>query len=131
MKKVLIVDDDKVFSKVLADTLIGEKFMVVEASNGQEGLTIFEKERPDLVVLDVRMPALDGIGFLKKLREKNNNITPVPVLIASNLSDMDKVGEGVSLGVRGYISKTEETTEGIVADIKRIIDEEERKKERE
>lgn len=130
MKKILIIDDDQVFTKLLGDILTAEKFSVAEASNGHDGLIAFEKEKPDLVVLDMRMPALDGIGFLKELREKNHNKTPVPVLIASNLSSIEQVSEGVSLGVKGYVAKSEETVEAIVSDIKEIISEEEKRKER-
>ena len=128
MKKILIVDDDQVFSKVLGDALALEDFTIVKSINGSDGLLTFEKEKPDLVLLDMKMPGLDGIGFLKKLREKNNDETPIPVLIASNLSDIEKVSEGISLGVKGYISKSDETTENIVGDIKRVIAEEERLK---
>src|SRR3989344_9197398 len=128
MKKILIVDDDQVFSKVLGDALALEDFTIVKSINGSDGLLTFEKEKPDLVLLDMKMPGLDGIGFLKKLREKNNDETPIPVLIASNLSDIEKVSEGISLGGKGYISKSDETTENIVGDIKRVIAEEERLK---
>lgn len=124
MKKILIIDDDKVFAKILGSVLIEEHFAVTGASNGHDGLLAFEKEKPDLVVLDMKMPALDGVGFLKQLREKNDNKTPVPVVIVSNLATIEKVSEGIGLGIKGYISKSEETTESIVADIKRILTEE-------
>lgn len=128
MKKILIVDDDKVFTKILSSVLVAEHFTVVEASNGHDGLSAFEKEKPDLVVLDMKMPALDGVGFLKQLREKNDNKTPVPVIIVSNLATIEKVSEGIGLGIKGYISKSEETTESIVQDIKRILVEDEARK---
>lgn len=129
MKKILIIDDDKVFIKVLGDALVNAGFSVLTAFNGQDGLSVFAKGRPDLVILDMKMPGLDGIGFLKKLREQNDDKTPVPVVIVSNLSDIDKVSESVSLGIKGYISKTEETTENIVEDVKRVIDEEEKRRQ--
>ena len=128
MKKILIIDDDKVFTKILGSVLVAEHFSVVEALNGNDGLSVFEKGKPDLVVLDMKMPGLDGIGFLKQLREKNGNRTPVPVIIVSNLATIEKVSEGIGLGIKGYISKSEETTESIVEDIKRILAEEERQK---
>lgn len=126
MKKILIIDDDRIFAKVLGEALIQEKFTLVEATNGVDGLTVFEKERPDFVVLDMKMPGLDGIGFLKQLCEKNENKIPTPILIVSNFSDLTQVSEGVSLGIKGYISKTEKTIESIVEDIKRILETEER-----
>lgn len=130
MKKILIIDDDQVFTKVLGSALTEQKFSVAEASNGNDGLKVFEKEKPDLVVLDIKMPGLDGIGFLKQLREKNSDKIPTSVIIASNISDIEKVGEGVSLGIKGYVLKSEETTENIVEDVKRIIAEEEKQRQK-
>lgn len=130
MKKILIVDDDQVFTKVLSEALVAASFTVAGALDGYDGLAVFEKEKPDLVVLDMKMPALDGVGFLKQLREKNNNKTPVPVIIVSNLATMEKVSEGIGLGIKGYVSKSEETTENIVEDIKRIIEEGDRWKKK-
>lgn len=104
MKKVLIIDDDIVFRQTLGDMLKAEGLAIVEAGDGKEGLSVHEAEKPDLIMLDIEMPELDGIGFLKALRNDQNAKTPV--LITSNRSGLDTISEGVALGVRGYIVKS-------------------------
>jgi len=119
-KKILIVDDDPTFRKALSDTLVSTGYNVVTAEDGDEGLIKAESEKPDLVVLDIMMPKLSGTGFLKVMQEKRGKL-PIPVIIASNLSSIDHVSEGVSLGVKGYIIKSNETLENIAITIESII----------
>ncbi|MDO8728443.1 MAG: response regulator [bacterium] len=120
MKKILIIDDDVVFQKTMSTKLELITYQVITASDGEEGLNKTISEKPDLILLDIKMPKLDGIGFLKKLHADKNTSHP-PILITSNLSSMDQISEGVSLGVRGYIIKSNETLDSIVQEIKTIL----------
>lgn len=120
MKKVLIIDDDEIFLKTLSAKLELRAFEVVTASDGEEGLVKTISEKPDLILLDMRMPKLDGIGFLKKLRSSQNALN-IPVLITSNLSTMDKISEGVALGVKGYIIKSDESLDTIVKEVETLL----------
>ena len=95
-------------------------YQVITASDGEEGLTKAISEKPDLILLDIMMPKLDGIGFLKKLNEKAD-MPKIPILITSNLSAIDKISEGVSLGVKGYIIKSDETLDTIVKEVKAAL----------
>lgn len=121
-KKILIIDDDKIFSKILRDAFEGspEKFEVITAFNGIDGLKIALEEAPDLIMLDLVMPQLEGIEFLKKLRadERGQN---VPVLVETQLSDLEKMGQGVELGVRGYIIKATHSIDEILAQVRDIL----------
>ncbi len=112
MKKILVIDDDMTFVASMKASLDPEKYVVSSAGNGEEGLARIEEERPDLILLDIMMPKMDGIEFLKKLNEKYG-AGKIPVLITSNISTLDKISEGVSLGVRGYFIKSNESLEGI------------------
>lgn len=128
MKKILIVDDNVFFAKTVADSLSPDKYKVVMAEDGEEGLKKLESEKPDLILLDILMPKIDGIEFLKILqskRLKNKGELPVPIIITSNLSNMNKISEGVSLGVKGYIVKSDENLESIVSNIEQVIQNEE------
>ena len=120
MKKILIIDDDEVFKKTLSAKLELLTYKVVWASDGEEGLTKAISEKPDLILLDMKMPKLDGIGFLKNLHA-DQDAPKVPILITSNISTIDKISEGVSLGVKGYIIKSNETLDTIVKEVERIL----------
>jgi CheY-like chemotaxis protein len=120
MKKILIIDDDQTFQKAMSAKLELLTYQVSTASDGEEGLSKAILEKPDLILLDIKMPKLDGIGFLKKLRA-SENIPNIPILITSNLSTIDKISESVSLGIRGYIVKSNETLDTIIKEVETIL----------
>lgn len=100
-QKILIIDDDVTLLKFLEDFLEGEGFEVVACDSGPVGLRSFYEERPDLVVLDVMMPGMDGWEVCARLRELAD--TPVMMLTAKT-SEADKL-RGFRLGVDDYITK--------------------------
>lgn len=122
-KKILIIDDDKIFSKILRDWLIaggGGNYEVVTAFDGGQGFEVAEKERPALIMLDLMMPNINGIEFLKKLRTEEWG-KDIPVIVETQLSDIGKMSEGVELGVRGYIIKSDYSMEAILRQIEDIL----------
>lgn len=123
MKDILVVDDDKIFLKIFRDTIdqdYSEMYSVRVAENGREALEEVAKARPDLVVLDVKMPVMDGIEFLRALKEEK--IEPqIPVLISSNFFDVEKISEGIELGVKGYVVKSDYSLAGIIQQIEDIL----------
>lgn len=124
-KKILIIDDDKIFSKILKDGLTQgvNKHEVSVAHDGEEGLEKVKQDRPDLIVLDMMMPKIGGIEFLKKI--KLFNITPqIPVIISSQLMDVEKISESVELGIKGYIVKSDFSLENIIKQIESILNKE-------
>ena len=82
MKKVLIVDDDEDLHTLYGLYLQGESFQIMRAFNGKQALELLDKEKPDLIVLDMIMPVMDGEEFFTKLRTEKN-IKDIPVIIAS------------------------------------------------
>jgi len=127
-KKILIIDDDSTFCKTVADALSGEKYEVIRAEDGEEGLVMLESEKPDLILLDLLMPKLNGIAFLRRLQSESGTL-PLPVIITSNVTGMDSISEGVALGVRGYIIKSDETLSSIESSVDKVLAEEDLKKE--
>ena len=85
-KKLLIVEDEAVISKPLADELRDEGFEVSTAQNGKEGLALALSEKPALILLDLLMPVMDGTTMMGKLRETNEYGKKVPIIILTNLS---------------------------------------------
>ena len=99
--KVMVVDDQQSIVDILRFNLEKEGFSVYTGNNGLEALEIFEKEQPDLVILDVMMPLMDGLEVCRKIREKSN----VPVLmLTARAEEVDKV-LGLELGADDYLTK--------------------------
>ncbi len=103
MKKILIVEDDADFQDIYALYLQGESYQVLRADNGREGLAALERETPDLIILDLIMPVMDGEEFYVKLREQER-WRGTPVIIASvNEKVPPKIAE--LGGVAGFLKK--------------------------
>jgi two-component system KDP operon response regulator KdpE len=100
-QKILVVDDDPTLLRFLLDFLNGESFTVVSANNGPEGLRVAYREHPDLVILDVMMPVMDGWEVCARLREMSD--VPI-ILLTAKSAESDKL-RGFRLGVDDYVTK--------------------------
>ena len=85
MKTILIIEDEKSLRNAVVDLLHAKSFLVIEAKNGREGMELALSKHPDLILLDLIMPEMDGMSVLKKIREDKWGVT-VPVIILTNLS---------------------------------------------
>lgn len=105
-KKILIVEDELSIAKILNEKFVENDFEVFEAHEGFEGLRLAFEKHPDIILLDIIMPKMDGITMLQKLRndEWGKNI---PVLILTNLTDASKVSQALSENVFDYLVKTD------------------------
>jgi DNA-binding response OmpR family regulator len=99
--KVLVVDDDRVLADVVAFTLRREGFDVILAYDGQAALGRWAEERPDLIVLDVNMPKLDGFAVCQRIRSQSDT----PILLLTVRSEEDDIIHGLGLGADDYITK--------------------------
>ena len=106
MKKILIVEDERSLLEALVRKFSSEGFTVFEAKNGEEGLEVALKEHPDLILLDIVMPKMDGITMLHKLREDKWG-KDAQVVMLSNLSDAGKVQEATSEGAYDFLVKSD------------------------
>ncbi|MFA6339089.1 MAG: response regulator [Candidatus Paceibacterota bacterium] len=117
MKKILIVEDDVILASTIADNLIQAGFDIVKAKDGEEGLALAFSEKPDLILLDILLPKMDGLTMLKRLR-----LDPwgkdVPVIILSNLSEPLNIADAIGDGVRDYLVKVDWKIEDVVKRIK-------------
>ncbi|MGE5139532.1 MAG: response regulator transcription factor, partial [Rudaea sp.] len=98
---ILVVDDKASVREMLQDYLSGQGFRVVTAEDGQEALYVARYEKPDLVLLDIMMPQMDGYHFLPAFRRESH--APV-ILLTAKLEESDKV-QGLELGADDYVTK--------------------------
>jgi DNA-binding response OmpR family regulator len=112
-KKILIVEDEESLLNVLVDKFTAEKFVVFSAKNGFEGLDIALKEKPDIILLDIVMPKMDGLTMLRELREDESGKN-IKVIILTNLSGEDSMAEAMDNGSFGYLIKSDWKIEDLV-----------------
>lgn len=118
--KILVVEDEEILLTALSEELKQEGFEVAGAKDGVEGVEKAVTEKPDLILLDLVMPRLDGLGALKQMKE-NTLTKDIPVVILTNLSDYDKVSEALSLGAMDYLVKANYRLEELVDKIKVVL----------
>lgn len=102
MSNILIIDDEKAIRKTLSEILSYEGYKIDEAGDGEEGLRRFRDKSFDVVLCDIKMPKIDGIEFLEKVRESNPD---VPVIMISGHGNIDTAVEAVKKGAYDYIAK--------------------------
>lgn len=118
--KVLIVEDDRYISKMYQLKLSLDGMEVQVADNGRIGVEKLKEFTPDIILLDILMPELDGYEVLKIVKgdpETKN----IPVLILSNLGQEDHIQKGMQLGAVGYIIKSQYTPSRVVEKIKEVL----------
>jgi DNA-binding response OmpR family regulator len=103
-KTIMIVDDNDDFVTVTRGILEGKGFSVISASNGQEVFNLLQEKKPDLIILDIVMPKMDGLEVLTRLRQTPETAT-VPVILLTAKGQYRDVLLGFKLGTDYYISK--------------------------
>jgi DNA-binding response OmpR family regulator len=116
-KTILIVEDEDPIRKALQEKLAREGFRVITASEGKQGLDTALTEKPDIILLDIVMPIMDGLSMLEKLR-KDEWGKDVPVIMLTNLSDSDKIAQSTEKGVYDYLVKSDWKIEDVVTKVK-------------
>ncbi len=104
MKQCLVVDDSRVIRQVARRILEDLKFSVWEAEDGENALRICRKEMPDAILLDWNMPVMNGIEFLRTLREESGEAMPV-VVFCTTENDVSRITEAISAGANEFIMK--------------------------
>lgn len=118
--KVLIVDDDAFLSGIYATKLELEGFQVVSARDGEEGLKAAMREKPDLILLDVLMPKLDGFEVLKRLKAEAE-FKATPVIMLTNLGQKEDIEKGLADGAVDYLIKAHFVPAEAVDKIKKVL----------
>lgn len=120
MAKILLIEDEEALQKSLSKTLEMEGFNVINAYNGKTGLELALKEKPDLILLDLILPQMDGFEVLRELK-KSPETKNISIIILTNLEQIQSVEKTIEFGPLNYLIKANYNLEEIVAKIKEVL----------
>jgi len=119
-KRILIIEDDKFLRELIIKKLNNEGYEALGAVDGEEGLEKVKKENPDLILLDLILPGIDGFEVLSKIKE-DVALSSIPVIILSNLGQREEVEKGLKMGAVDYMIKAHFTPGEITEKIKTVL----------
>ena len=120
-KKILSVEDDELFLDSLSAKFAGLGCNFIPAKNSTEVFKVLEKEKPDIIILDMMLPGgMDGFAILKKIKS-DKEFKNIPVIILSNLTDAMEVQMGMKLGAFMYLTKSSVTLDEVVDNVKSVL----------
>jgi DNA-binding response OmpR family regulator len=119
-EKILIIEDEKFLLEMYQSRFEKAGYQVLTARTGKPGIKIAEKEKPDLIILDILMPEMDGYEVIKKIRE-DSQTKKIPVLVLSNLGQQEEVNQGLKLGADDYVIKTDLTPTELLDKVERMF----------
>ena len=119
-KKILFVEDEMRLQEALGAKLKAEGYEMFTAMDGKTGLEIAEKEKPDLILLDLILPKMDGFKVLEEIK-KNPSIKAIPIIVLSNLENGTDIERCLSFGVRSYLAKANYSLEEIAQKVSEVF----------
>lgn len=120
MAKILLVEDDQMLHSMYTQKFKHQGYDVVSAYDGAEGVKLAESDKPDMILLDVIMPKMDGFVALKKIR-KNEATMHIPVILLTNLGQEEDVKKGKELGADDYFIKANHTPQEVVDKVQDML----------
>ncbi|MDP2753644.1 MAG: response regulator [Nitrospirota bacterium] len=118
--KILLVEDSKVVQQMYRNKLTFEQFNVLTADNGMEAIKILSQEKPDLILLDLMMPVMDGYKVLQVVKT-DPRLANIPVLVFSAKGQSEEVEKALNLGAAGYIVKATTKPNEVVEQIRKVL----------
>jgi DNA-binding response OmpR family regulator len=120
MPKIVCAEDDKMISTSLVEGFTQAGFEVTPAYDGEEALAKIKEVKPDVILLDIMMPKLDGIGVVWEMKSLDE-ISNTPVVMLTNLSDTATISKILEAGVTDYLLKSEQSIDQIVEKVKEVM----------
>jgi len=121
IKKVCIVEDEPMIQEIYKIKLEEEGFQVITANDGEEGFELIKKELPDIALVDVSMPKIDGITLIKMLQE-DEALLKIPIIITSNVNDENILKKAGELDVKFYLVKSLFTPKDVVRIVREALE---------
>jgi len=122
MKKILFVEDEATLQRTFGDFLRESGYEVISATDGEAGLRLAQTQKPDLVLLDLILPKLNGFEILKRLKD-NPKTKKIPVIILTNLEGINDVDKALELGATTFLVKAHYAPEDVVEKVKKALQE--------
>ena len=119
IKKIVLAEDEPQIARLVEFKLKKEGYQVVSKGNGEEALAAIKAEKPDLILLDVMMPVMDGYEVLRRVKE-DENLKNIPVVMLTAKAQERDVVKGIDLGAEDYITKPFHPAE-LLARVKKIL----------
>jgi DNA-binding response OmpR family regulator len=120
MSKILVAEDDKLISNSLCDALKSQGYEPVPAYDGEDAVAKAKEVQPDLALLDIMMPKLDGISVLWELRA-NPETAKIPVIVLTNIGDAETISKIVEAGASDYLLKSDQSVDDIMQKVKDVL----------
>ena len=120
MKTILVVEDESALQKAMSDVLTQEGFEVVSALDGEAGLRLAQEKKPNLILLDLILPTMNGFEVLEALK-KDATTRSIPVIVLTNLEDMKNIQKAVDLGATTYLVKANYSLEEVLEKVKSTV----------
>lgn len=119
-QKILIIEDDMFLRSLIGRKLENDGYQTEMAMDGEEGLIKVDKAKPDLILLDIILPKMNGFEVLERIK-KDKKTAATPVVLLTNLGEKEDAEKGISLGAEDYLVKAHFTPEEIVDKIKGVL----------
>lgn len=120
MKKILIIEDDPFLNEIYSAKFSQSGFQIEVAIDGKKGLEKVKANQPDLILLDIVLPKMDGFQVLKRIKE-DPKLKAIPIILLTNLGQQSEVEKGLALGADEYIIKAHFTPTAIVVKVKEVL----------
>lgn len=121
-KVILFIEDESALQKTFGDILRQEGYEMISALDGEVGLRLAKKKKPDLILLDLILPRVHGFEVLKKLKE-DKETKEIPIIVLTNLDGIADVDKAIELGATTYLVKANYSLEEVVQKIKKALGE--------
>lgn len=120
MKTILFIEDEQALQKTLGEALRQEGFNIISALDGEIGLRLAQGKKPNLILLDLILPKINGFEVLKQLKDSPET-KDIPVIVLSNLESVGDVQKVIELGATTYLVKTNYQLEEVVEKVKKAL----------
>ncbi len=122
MKTILFIEDESILQKTFEKIFKKEGYKMISALNGEIGLRLAQLKKPDLILLDLILPKINGFEVLRKLKE-NKKTKDIPVIVLTNLEEMADIDRAIELGARTYLVKANYSLEEVLEKTKEALEE--------
>lgn len=120
MAKILVAEDDKLISNSMVTALTENGYEVHAAYDGEEAVAKVKELNPDLLLLDIMMPKLDGIGVMWELKA-GEDTAKIPVVVLTNMADMETISKIMEAGGTDYLLKSDQSIDSIISKVKEVL----------